>query len=102
MICVDKVIKYRGNLFIRVVIELLSNDVLCEEFLEALKQGDDSKFLDKVSDLVKMHGGCRILSETPIKIVSGDGKIGMVLEPANFFTKAYWEMAVERAREVCK
>jgi hypothetical protein len=48
-----------------------------------------------------MHGGCRILSENPIKVVSGDGRIRVTVEPANFIAKMFWGTVVEKIREIC-
>lgn len=93
MICIDKIINYSGAL-IKVTVNT-ANDMICGEIL------GHSDIL-KALEVVEKHGGCRLVSENPIKIVSGDGGIEIVVEPANFFAKMFWGMAVDKVKESCK
>lgn len=93
MLCIDRVIDYSGAL-IKVVVNT-STSSLCQEIL-------GYNDILNVIDIVKKHGGCKLVSENPIKIVSGDGEIEVVVEPANFLAKMFWGMAIDRVKEVCK
>jgi hypothetical protein len=95
MICIDKEYSYKGA-SVRVVIEA-SDKSICKEIVEIVERGDASRVLS----IVRMHGGCRILSENPIKVVSGDGRIRVTVEPANFIAKMFWRTVVEKIREIC-
>ncbi len=93
MVCIDKVISYSGAL-IKIIVTTASESI-CEELL---KYSDVLKALE----VIERHGGCQLVSENPIKMVSRDGAIEIVLEPANFFAKMYWGVAVDKVKEVCK
>lgn len=93
MICVDRTISYSGAL-IKIMVTTAS-EAICSEILGY------SDVL-KAMEVVERHGGCRLLSENPIKIVSGDGAIEITVEPANFFARMYWGVAVGEVRKACK
>ena len=95
MICLDREVNYRGATF-RIVIETVS-DTLCREILGLVERGEFSKLLE----LIKLHGGCKILSENPLKVVSGDQQIVVTSEPLNPLAKQSWELVVSRVKEYC-
>ena len=96
MICLDREVNYRGAAF-KIVIETAS-EIICKEILGILERGEFSKALE----LIKSHGGCKLLSENPLKIMSGDGQIRLNLEPINFLAKMSWEIVVDKAKEYCR
>ena len=95
MICIDKVLSYSGA-SARVIIETL-NDAVRKEILSMLERGDFSEALK----LIESHGGCRILSDKPLKAVSGDEQIKLTAEPVNFLARMAWGIVISKAREYC-
>jgi hypothetical protein len=96
MICIDKIFSY-GGASARVIVETL-NDAVCREILGMLERGDFSKALK----LIESHGGCRILSENPLKAISGDEQLRLTAEPVNFLARMAWGMVVSKAKEYCR
>jgi len=94
LICTDTEYSYMGAV-IRVVVESPSKEI-CNEVEEA-----SSKGYEGVVDLFKRHGGCKIVSELPLKILSSDENIIVVLEPINFIAKAFWGEAVKKIKSMC-
>jgi len=81
---------------VHIVVHTLSEDI-CREVREAVFRGVAS-----VMEFLKRHGGCHILSESPLVAESGDGSVSVEIEPMNFIARAFWGSAVGRAREVCR
>jgi len=96
MICIDRVFSYSGA-SARVIVETL-NDTVCREILNILERGDFSKALK----LIESHGGCRILSDKPLKAISGDGQIILTAEPVNLLARISWGVVISKAKEYCR
>jgi hypothetical protein len=96
VICIDEVVSYRGAKA-RVLVETSDNST-CKEVLEVWRRRDISRALE----VVRSHGGCRLVSENPLQVVSRDGKVRVTLEPMNFLARAFWGTLVERVREYCE
>lgn len=94
MKCVEGEYSYRGARF-RVSVYTSSSEV-CDEVKEAKSGG-----VGKVLDFVREHGGCRVRSESPLRVSSGDNTTLVEVEPANALARMLWGEVVRRAREVC-
>lgn len=95
MICIDEVVSYRGAKA-RVLVEA-SDSSICEDVLEAWRRKDISRALE----IANSHGGCRLVSENPLQVVSRDRKVRVALEPMNLLAKTFWGALVERVRYYC-
>jgi len=95
VICIDREFSYRGAL-VRVIVET-SNSTVCRMILEILEHRDFSR----IPELVGSHGGCKILSENPLRVISRDEQIALTLKPINFLAKLGWGMVINEARKYC-
>lgn len=93
MKCLDKHIEYSGA-SVKVSVNTSSEDA-CNEVL-------NTRDPLEVLEVVRKHGGCRILSEDPLKVVSVDGEIEVTAEPENLLARAYLGIALERLKRVCE
>ncbi len=96
MICLNREVNYRGAIF-RIIIET-TNDIICKEILSIVERGELSRLLE----LIKLHGGCKILSENPLKVISGDQQITITSEPLNPLAKQNWGLIVSRVKDYCR
>ncbi|MEM4740561.1 MAG: hypothetical protein QXS63_05740, partial [Zestosphaera sp.] len=76
--CVDRLIDYLGA-SIRVSITTSSESVCAE--VSGVRDPQE------IVEVVRKHGGCRILSEDPLKVVSTDGEIVVSAEPENLLAR---------------
>lgn len=95
ILCLNTDYNYMGA-SISVVMYTSSSDV-CEEVKRVISRGYEAAM-----EAIMRHGGCEIKSEQPLKIVSKDGFVEVILEPKNFVAKMFWREAVNRVREVCR
>lgn len=93
MICLDRITMFRG-VAVKVVISTLLDEV-CEK----IKQASVIRF-DNIKELIKSFGGCILVSERPLKIVSRDKNLEVVVEPGSFLTRIYWDDVVKKVRNV--
>jgi len=91
--CVDRLIDYLGA-SIRVTI-VTSSESVCGEVRDV---GDPQE----IAGIVRRHGGCRITSEDPLKVVSADDEIEVTAEPENLLARAYLGIAVEKLKRLCE
>lgn len=94
MICIDREFSYRGA-SVRVIVET-SNSTICRVILEILECRDF-----KALELIRTHGGCKILSENPLRVISRDEQIALTLKPVNFLARLSWGMVINEARKHC-
>jgi len=95
MLCVDLPYYNLGGRAIKITINTLSSD-LCEK----IKQVISSSRPRDINEIIKGLGGCIIESENPLKIISSDKSLEIVVEPASMFSKMYWGDVARRVREV--
>lgn len=93
MRCLDRSVEYSGA-SIRVSVETTTESA-CEE---VLRVRDPLELVE----VVRRHGGCRVASEDPLKVVSADGEIEVTAEPENLLARAYLGIALERLKRVCE
>lgn len=93
MICLDRVVMFRG-IAVKVAVSALRNEV-CEN----IKQASAFRF-DNIKELIKGSGGCYIESEYPLKIVSKDKNLEIIVEPGSFLTKIYWDDVAKKVKNV--
>lgn len=95
MLCINTEYNYLGAV-VRITVETISEEI-CNE-VKSLS----SKGYEDFTELLKKHKGCKIISENPLKIISGDETIVSVLEPVNFIAKAFWGEAIKRIKSECR
>lgn len=95
MMCVSREVEYSGAKA-KVTIHASTRD-LCNDIMRAIGGG-----VGAVMEFIRSHGGCYITSENPLVVRSRDGKVEVVIEPANFIARLFWGEAIERVREICK
>lgn len=93
-VCVKDAFSYKGA-SVEVVVETASERV-CSEVKNAISEGYSG-----VLSVVSRHGGCSVISENPLTVVSADGMIKVVAKPANLIARLFWGRAVEKARSIC-
>jgi len=93
LICLDRITMFRG-VAVKVVISTLLDEV-CEK----IKLASVIRF-DNIKELIKTLGGCILESEYPLKIVSKDKNLEVVVEPGSFLTKIYWDDVAKKIKNV--
>lgn len=91
--CLDRSVEYSGASF-RVSVEA-GTDAACEEIRRV---GDPMGLVE----LARRHGGCRVTSEDPLRVMSADGELVVTVEPENLLARAYLGIAIERLRRACE
>lgn len=93
--CIDGEYSYRG-VKARIVV-YASAESVCGEVKEAASGG-----VQGVLGFIGRHGGCRVDSESPLRISSIDGEVVVEVEPANMLARMMWGTIVGRVKETCR
>lgn len=94
IICYDGEYNYMGAVF-RITVRTSLNEV-CEYLKGIINKGYEYALNE-----LKKHGKCLVLSEYPLKIITEDNSIEVVLEPRNFIAQIFWGEAVKRVKSLC-
>lgn len=72
------------------------SEEICNDIMRAYEKGYE--YLIKT---LKGYGKCTILSEQPIKLITVDNSIELILEPKNFVAQMFWGEVVKRIKALC-
>jgi len=99
VICLELDREYRGAKVHAVV--YTSSEEVCRELRDVMSRGITS-VIDWIMEFLRKHGGCHVVSEIPLVVETGDGSISVRVEPLNFIARAFLNLAVEKAKEICR
>lgn len=93
-VCIDGEYSYMGALF-RTRMQTASEEI-CNNIMKAYEKG-----YENLIKTLKGYGKCIVLSEQPIKMVTTDNSIEIILEPKNFVAQMFWGEVVRRIKALC-
>ena len=96
--CLNTILKHMGA---KVRVEVLANSqALCSEALSLSKRLTPTN-LDLIDTIVRRHGGCKVLSTTPLIVETGDKALQVRVQPLNIIARMVWDIIVREAMDKC-
>lgn len=97
-VCLNTTLEYMGA---KVRVEVLANtQALCSEVLSLSKQLTSTN-LDLIDAIVRRHGGCKVLSTTPLIVETRDRALQVKAQPLNIIARMAWDVVVCEALNKC-
>ncbi|MEM1644331.1 MAG: hypothetical protein QXL96_00435 [Ignisphaera sp.] len=93
-VCLDGEYSYMGALF-KVQMRTVSEEI-CNNIMKAYEKG-----YEHLIKTFKGYGKCIILLEQPIKLITVDNSIELILKPKNFVAQMLWGEVVKRIKALC-